>query len=120
METHEIRKSKRGYLLRSAAERTQWVLRYKESGQGLAEFCREHGLLVGTFYGWLARAAESPQRRRAKKSCIAFVEAEVKGAGGGLDSGVMELVRGDGVRILLKDAAAIRVLGDWLKEALSC
>lgn len=39
----------------SAAERSEWVKRYRESGLSVLQFCDEHKLAPQTFYQWLAK-----------------------------------------------------------------
>jgi len=41
-----------GYRRRSAAEWYGIIERYRQSGQGINEFCAQEGLTVGTFALW--------------------------------------------------------------------
>ncbi len=38
-------------------ERQEWILRQKESGSSVAQFCRDHGLHEGNFHAWRQRFA---------------------------------------------------------------
>jgi hypothetical protein len=42
----------------TAAERAQWVERFRASGLTQAEFAQQHGLNLGTFRQWLYRPPE--------------------------------------------------------------
>ena len=44
-----------GYRRRSAAEWHGIIERYRQSGQGINEFCAQEGLTVGTFELWYRR-----------------------------------------------------------------
>jgi len=52
-----------GYRRRSAAEWHGIIERYRQSGQGMNEFCAQEGLTVGTFELWYRRHRRTEQRR---------------------------------------------------------
>ena len=52
-----------GYRRRSAAEWYGIIERYRQSGQGMNEFCVQEGLTVGTFELWYRRHRRAEPRR---------------------------------------------------------
>ena len=51
-----------GYRRRSAAEWRGIIERYRQSGQGIIEFCAQEGLTVSTFELWYRRYRRAEQR----------------------------------------------------------
>lgn len=51
----------------SPGEREQWVRRYRESGQGLKHFSKEHGLRYTQLHYWIYGSRQSRHRGRASK-----------------------------------------------------
>ena len=116
----DTRKAKRrGRDLRTAEERQELIERYKASGQGKAEFCAQHGLKLMTLYGWLNPRRSAALRRRAMKAPVKFARMEVA-----LDRvpalPAVEIALPSGVRVRLREAAAVADLAKFVREVGAC
>ena len=56
----------RGHVKWSEHDRKQLMEAYQKSGKTKKEFCREHGIKEGTFYGWYKKSSKKPRRSSSK------------------------------------------------------
>ena len=108
--------------LRNADERRRLVELYVSSGSRPTAFCREHGIQLSTFYGWLKKQG-IPSRPAEKSYC--FVEAAVGDVYPGSptvedDSACMEIILRTGAKIRIRDNTCFQEVSTWLKEVVTC
>ncbi|MDD4736443.1 MAG: hypothetical protein PHP44_10115 [Kiritimatiellae bacterium] len=108
--------------LRSTEERSRLIELYKLSGLKPSAFCRDQGIHLSTFCGWLSRARTSCTKKTSRRNTVCFVEAAVTAAAGSPANGVaaLEVVLPTGTVIRFRDAASAAQVGNWPKEVLSC
>jgi hypothetical protein len=69
--------SSNGQVQRSAAQWSEIIARYRQSGLGSRQFCEQEGLTLGTFEKWYSRL------RRSETNKGKFIEVQSSvGAGG--------------------------------------
>jgi hypothetical protein len=69
--------SSKGQVQRSAAQGSEIIARYRQSGMGSRQFCEQEGLRLGTFETWYSRL------RRGEPNKGKFIEVQSSvGAGG--------------------------------------
>mgnify|MGYP006298272847 CR=1 FL=1 len=56
----------RGHVKWSEHDRKQFMDACRKSGKTKKEFCREHGIKEGTFYGWYKKSSKKPGRNSSK------------------------------------------------------
>jgi hypothetical protein len=85
---------KRRYFL-TPAQRAEWVRRFVESGQSVAQFCDEQGLVPVTLHRWLAKSGQA-KSVIAAEPVPAFTEIKLSPSQASLQW-VAELSRPNGV-----------------------
>jgi len=86
----------------SAEERERLIKEFEASGQTKKAFCDEHGINVGTFYGWFQRASgkQRGERARSWRPKPAFAELMLSGRG----EAPVEIVLPNGTRVCIRHA----------------
>jgi hypothetical protein len=86
--------SNKGQVQRSAAEWSNIITRYRQSGLGSRQFCEQEGLTLRTFEKWYGRI------RRSETSRGKFVE--VQASGGTTGPWAVEVEFPNGVRLRVR------------------
>ena len=85
--------NRNGQIQRSAAQWSEIIARYRQSGLGMKEFCTQEGLALRTFEEWYRRS------RRSEPSKGQFVEMKPLAAGTGPWAVEVELPTGVRLRV---------------------
>jgi transposase-like protein len=90
-----------------AADRWRAIIaEQRESGLGMAEFCRQRSIRPTTFYGWRQKL-EGPDRRGRRRSVSprpsAFVSVKLASAKAAGSSSVLEIRLRGGRAVLVRD-----------------
>ena len=64
----------------TAAERNEWLRRYRESGLSVRRFCEEHKLVLNTFYQWRSKSRLAPGALAVAAVEPAFTEIKLQGS----------------------------------------
>lgn len=104
-------------------ERREWVRKQEDSGQSVAQFCRDNGLRVGNFHAWrhrLNKASGQSQDGACKQSSgtsgvqrlTAFVQLPLQPAAVANGPAWIEVSSADGmvVRVPASNLAALEVV----------
>ena len=107
MKTNKRRADKQGRVLRNAERRRELVAAFKSSGQTQAAYCRERGLNVTTFNGWLRQAA-------AQRPAFAEVTMPVRATAG------IEVELPNGVRVHLPADGQVEQAAELIRRLAPC
>jgi transposase-like protein len=101
---------------RTVEQRRELVAGFRASGLGKAEYCREHGVNLGTFSQWLysGRGLGGVRGDRAKKHRFAEVQLAVNG------HAALEIELPTGIRLRVQDAALLSAVSGFIRELSAC
>lgn len=112
MKKPSLHRDRRGRVRRSAHERHELIERYQTSGLGKAAFCRRHGLHLATFCGWLKRA---PAFAEVMLPPEWKPDAQVDA-----DRACVRIEMPGGLRIMVHDPGALKLVAPFIREVLAC
>ena len=101
----------------TAAQRREWVERYKRSGMSVPEFSQEHGMGHNTLYRWLS---EHSRFNRKLPPSIGWQEIPSAGIIPLASAWAAELALRNGHTLRLSAEAARAFLPAWLEKASPC
>jgi hypothetical protein len=116
MRTNTSNKQRRGRVLRTREQRQELIRRYRASGWGKAEYCRQQEVKLATFCHWMKGQPMTKQRRSVSstKSKVKFAEVQVAlGA-----TAPVEIALASGIR--LRDLSRWKELVEFLRELTRC
>jgi transposase-like protein len=118
MKTNRLNRKGRSRVLRTPEQRQELIQKYRASGLGKSEYCRQRGVNLTTFCQWLNGRLRTKRRRSVStpKSEMKFAEVQV-GLGA---TAPVEIALASGVNIRLRDLSRWKELVELLRELTRC